>query len=324
MAATTPSIWQSLFGGGTVSTVDSVSTSATITALGAGFTAIISLIKKTLSQLTPDLAGLVDITPLTDALDQTTKVQAMCKNMTTDQCAVEQAHALAATNAAQLAFYNKALLASISNLQSALTTVQDRFNQIQGESAGNPGYKAASIIPQFQSLIASINGDITVLQTSEPYINPPANTDLSAALGSSSGSTRPDYALPSVGTKSGYLNELDTLNTTYDNLMGNPYDLNRLQRIFWSWVYGIFIPIFYYVLLAFCAVWGGVVLSNIYVEEMFVYTRVWYFVHGMIGFPLVLIYTLLPKCAPYWVSTIFPAYPLAAPSIKADPLVEGS
>jgi len=310
----TTSIFQTLFGGGKVSNTDALSTSATITAMSGTFTAMISSLKVALSQLKSSLVGLVDITPLTDALDKTVRLQAQCKNMTTEQCAAEQAHALAESNTAQIAFYTSALSASITTLQSALATVQARFSQIEAEAAGNPGYKAATLIPQFQELIASINGDITVLQNSVPYINPPASTDLSTALGSSSGSTRPDYTLPSVGTKAGYLNQLDTLNTTYDELMGNPYDINRLQRIFWSWAYGILIPIFYYIILIFCIVWGGVVLSNMYVNEMSVYTRAWYFIHGMIGFPAVLIYTLIPTCAPYWVSTIFPAYPRVRPS----------
>lgn len=298
----------SLFGGGAVSTTDTAATNLKIAGMSTTFNAMLTTSEGAISSLSPSLAGMVDTTELTGAMNKTKALQTQCQNLTPDQCSTKQAQALAETNAAQLNFYKNALAASITNLQAALTSVQNRFSQILSEAAQSPVYKASSIIPEFQALVANIQGDITVLQNSVPYINPPPSMDLSGALsGSSSGSKRPDYALPSVGTKGGYLTQLDQLNTKYDNLMGNPFDMKRIQRIFWAWVYNILIPVSYYTILLFCIVWGGVACSNLFATETFVGNRAWYFFHGMIGFPAVLVYTSI--FPPYWVSTIFPAYP---------------
>ena len=306
------SMFTSLFGGGGASALDTASTTLQISAMGTIFTGMISGLKSALSALTPDLAGLVDITPITDLLDQTSKLQTECKNMTTDQCATQQAQLAAEANTAQLEYYNNLLRQSIANLEAALTKVESRYAEIKAEQAVTVGYKAAPVVPKFEELIANIKGDITVLRTSVPYINPPANVTLSSALdsgsGSSSGSSRPDYAPPSVGTKTGYLNQLDQLNNTYDDLIGNVLDLNRRSRSFWTWMYTIFIPLLFYLVLIACMVLGGSIASNYFVKETFYMTRIVYFIYGFIFFPVPLFAAIVNP--PYWVSGVMPLYPL--------------
>ena len=41
-------------------------------------------------------------------------------------------------------------------------------------------------------------------------------------------------------------------------------------------------------------------------EQDFLAARIWYFIHGMIGFPAVLAWSLYKP--PYWVSGLFPLY----------------
>jgi hypothetical protein len=64
------------------------------------------------------------------------------------------------------------------------------------------------------------------------------------------------------------------------------------------------------------AVLGGIILSNAYVTETFVGIRLYYFVYGILFFPLSLIYGAWKP--PQWQSTLFPWFLRAEPDAKTS------
>jgi len=319
------STFSGLFGGGKVSDADTASSTSQITGLTTNFNLMKGGLTTSLSvadTLAPDLKDAVDLSQITTAMNETTKLQEVCKNMTPEQCAVKQAQLQADTDAAQLKFYKDTLAESITQLTEIGTDVQNRFSQIKTEKAQTVVFKGESIIPQFEALIASINGDIALLNASVPYINPTVDPSLPTSGSSGSGSSRPDYTLPVTGTKTGYQDQLDALNVSYGALMGRPTDMNQINTMIKKWFIKVFVPIAFYVSIAFAAVVGGIVCSNLFAEEKSLYNRIYYFVYGMLGFPFALVYCMM--FPPLWVSTIIPAYGrLSATDITPTPaLVE--
>jgi len=51
-------------------------------------------------------------------------------------------------------------------------------------------------------------------------------------------------------------------------------------------------------------------------EKDFLLARIWYFIHGMIGFPGVILYSLVKP--PFWVSGIFPWRALVKEDLISD------
>lgn len=303
------STFAALFGGGKVADADTASATSQIAGLTTNFNLMKGGLTTSLSvadTLAPDLKDAVDLSQITTAMDNTTKLQEVCKNMTTEQCAIEQARLQAETDAAQLKFYKDTLAESITQLTAIGTDVQNRLSQIKIEKGQTAVFKGESIIPQFEALITSINGDIALLQASVPYINPTVDPSVPASGSSGSGSSRPEYTLPVTGTKSGYQEQLDALNISYGSLMGRPIDTDQVQTLVYKWFVKVFVPMAFYMSIALGAVVGGIVCSNLFAEEKSLYNRIYYFVYGMLGFPFALAYCML--FPPLWVSTIIPIY----------------
>ena len=310
------SVYTSLFGGGATPAADTAAVTSQVAGLSSNFntmTGTLSSSLSTASALSPDIAGMVNTSALTNALQDTQNLQEMCKNLSPADCATKQAQQQAAADAAQLKFYRDTLDASIKTYTDVLTTVKAQQASLQMEkdsalAAGTLVFKGDSIFPLYADLISRINTDISQFQASVPYLIPSTTTS-----GSSSGSAKPPYELPSAtSTVADYTAENDALIFKYDQMMGNPYDTKRMERSGERWLTQKFIPIAFLMTLVVSVIWGGIVLSNIYVEaeKDFIGTRVWYFIHGMLGFPAVLAYSLISP--PFWVSGIFPWTPRKA------------
>lgn len=307
------SVFTSLFGGGATPAADTAAVTSQVAGLSSNFntlTGTLSSSLSTASALSPDIAGMVNTSALTNALQDVQNLQEICKNLSPADCATRQAQQQAAADAAQLKFYRDTLAASIKTYTEVLTVVKTQEANLQKEkdsalAAGALVFKGDSIFPLYTELITRINADINLFETSEPYLVPNTTTS-----GSSSGPAKPPYHLPSAKTSvADYNMENDALIMQYDKLMGNPYDTKRMERSGGRWLTRKFIPIAFYMTLVVAVFWGGIVLSNIYVEaeKDFIGTRIWYFIHGMLGFPAVLAYSLISP--PYWVSGIFPWSP---------------
>jgi len=267
--------------------------------------------------LSPDLKNVVDTSAITNAMDQTTKIQELCKGLSTDECANKQAQLQADNDIAQLKFYNDTLAASVKQLSDVRVAVQAKFDEINKAKASAAVFKGDEMIPQFQELLSRIDGDILVLKKSVPYINPPESTSVLSSGSSGSNSTRPDYVLPTTGTKSGYESELDLLRIKYNSLMGIATSPDDMTISLQKWAKYTLIPIAFYISVAFAAVLGGIVCANIFIEEESLYVRLYYFVYGMLGFPAVLMYAAVKP--PFWNSNI-PIYPrLTAADTSAHP-----
>ena len=307
------SVFTNLFGGGATPAADTAAVTSQVAGLSSNFNTMTGTLTSSLSTasaLSPDIAGMVNTSALTNALQDAQNLQEMCKNLSPADCATKQAQQQAAADAAQLKFYKDALAASVTTYTDVLTAVKAQQANLQKEkdtalAAGALVFKGDSIFPLYTDLITRINTDISLFTTSVPYILPSTATS-----GSSSGSAKPPYQLPTAqSTASDYSMENDALILNYDQLMGNPYDTGRMQRSGERWLMRKFIPIAFFMTLTVAVIWGGIVLSNMYVEaeKDFIGTRVWYFIHGMLGFPAVLAYSLISP--PFWVSGIFPWTP---------------
>jgi hypothetical protein len=268
--------------------------------------------------MSPDLKNIVDTSKLTDALGQTDKLTEMCKNLSTEDCAKKQIQQQAENEAAQLKFYKDTLTASIKTLSDARVPIQTKLDAIvqKGVTTNGKVVLGSEMISQYESLLSRIDGDIVVLRASVPYINPTASTSV---LGSSSGlgSTRPDYVLPTVGTASSYTGEFELLNIQYNSATGVPISAEDVNAQGKRIIKNIVIPVLFYLSLAFAAFVGGMALSNFFIEEKSVYTRLYYFFWGALGFPASLLYFAMYP--PFWVS-ILPIYPRLIPDdISAIP-----
>jgi len=317
-APAAPSVFSSLFGGGAVAPTDTSKATADIANLNSSFTGISSTLTSSISTataLSPELKGMVDTSSLTAALDSTKNLQEMCKGLSTDECAKKQAQLQADTDAAQLKFFKDTLAAQVTNLTKVRTKIQAQYDEIKAEKekalkGGALVFKGDSVFPKYDELLTKINTDIQTLESSIPYVVPSTEgfQNLTSS-GSVAVPVRPPYQLPIMTPASDYDLEHETILASYNALVGNPYDLNRIMRNLRTFIAKSFIPIAFYFTLALSVVWGGIVCSNMYLEpeKDFLLGRVWYFIHGMIGFPLVLGYSLLKP--PYWVSGIFPWYP---------------
>ena len=62
----------------------------------------------------------------------------------------------------------------------------------------------------------------------------------------------------------------------------------------------------YYILLFICALFGGIIMSNVYINETFLPIRVYYFFYGTAFFPVSLLYGIVNP--PEWNATLFPVY----------------
>jgi hypothetical protein len=253
-----------------------------------------------LNTLSPDLKDVVDTSVITNAMDQTTALQEVCKNLSTEECAAKQARQQAENDAAQLKFYQDTLAASITKLRGVRTLAQTRLDDMLRAKGSSPAFKGESILPQVEAVISRIDGDIKVLEKSVPYINPPVSTSLLGS--SSSGSTRPDYSLPVTQSAVSYKTELDALNLQYKNLMGIQITEAEARETFVFWAKNTFIPILFYCSLAYAALIGGITCANMYTEEKSLLNRLYYFFYGMLGSPAVLAYCAINP--PFWTSIV--------------------
>jgi hypothetical protein len=311
-----PSIFQSLFGGGAIAATDTKKATDDIASINAQFTGMSSTLTSSMSMATslaPELKDVVDTSALTSSLDSIKNLQSACKEgMSPEECATKQAQLQADTDAAQLKFFNDTLLAQTQLLIKQRDKIQNQYDTIKGEKTeslkkGALVFKGEPVLEKYEKLLAKINADILKLNNSKPYVVP-TNSKQGVATSSTSTSTPviAPYELPSVTAAGEYDLELERLIYEYDTLIGNPYDLNRVSRNTKTFFYRYLIPILFYTVLGLSILWGGIVCANMYVdsEKDFLFARIWYFIHGMIGFPGVILYSIVKP--PFWVSGIFP------------------
>jgi len=323
-----PSVFQSMFGGGAVAATDTKKATDDIASVNAQFTGMTTTLTSSMSMattLSPELKDMVDTSALTSALDSTKNLQSACKEgMSPEECATKQAQLQADTDAAQLKFFNDTLIAQTQLLIKQRDKIQNQYETIKGEKTeslkkGALVFKGESILEKYDTLLAKINADILKLNNSKPYVVPTNSTEQFARSGTS-GSTPviAPYELPTVTAAADYDLELEGLIYEYDTLIGNPYDLNRVSRNTKTFFYRYLIPILFYTVLGISILWGGIVCANMYVdnEKDFLFARIWYFIHGMIGFPGVILYSIVKP--PFWVSGIFPWRALGKEDLISD------
>jgi hypothetical protein len=253
--------------------------------------------------------------------------------MSTDECAKKQAQLQADTDAAQLKFFQDALVAQIKELTTERDTIQAQYDKIKAEKeaalkGGALVFKGEAVFPKYDSLLLQINADITSLENSKPYIVP--STEGFQNSGSESNTApkinviQEPYQLPTVKMAGEYKDQHETILIEYDTLIGNPYDYNRVMRSFGSFIFRMLVPIAFYVSFIFIAVWGGVMASNMCIEAEadFLFGRIWYFLYGILLFPLIVGASILKP--PFWVSGIFPLYPRTAKLVKTVATVANS
>jgi len=73
----------------------------------------------------------------------------------------------------------------------------------------------------------------------------------------------------------------------------------------------------YYIILLVTMIFGGVILSNVYINEKYLPIRLYYFFYGIIFFPASLAYGIINP--PVWSATLFPLFQIAGP----QPFVQG-
>ena len=341
MAAATPSIFSTIFGAPAApSAADTKAATAEISGLSSTFSGMTSSLTSSVSAataLSPDLKGMIDTSALTSAVDATKNLQEMCKGLSTADCAKKQAQLKADSDAVQLKFFNDALAAQLKKLTKQRDKIQAQYDKIKEEKTaalakGALVFKGEEIFPQYDDLLNRINADIATVENSKPYLldseegfQDGSATDSGSAADPTSVTVpvvKPPYALPAVASALEYDLELDQIIAVYDSLIGNPFDQSSIIRRVTNFFKVYLIPIGFYVFLALIMIWSGIVCANIYLplEKRSLITRLWYFFHGMLLFPGVIPYSLIYP--PYWVSGIFPWYPLTeAGSIAAAPVV---
>jgi hypothetical protein len=250
--------------------------------------------------------------------------------MSTDECAKKQAQLQADTDAAQLKFFQDTLVAQIGELTAERDKINTQYDKIKKEKEaalknGTLVFKGEAVFAKYDSLLSQINADITTLRNSKPYVVP--STEGFQNSGSASVKTKivqDPYKLPSVKMAGDYAAEHETILINYDSLIGNPYDYNRVMRSFGTFIFRMLVPIAFYVSLIFIAVWGGIMASNMCIEAEadFLLGRIWYFVYGIIFFPIIIFVSIMKP--PFWVSGIFPLYPRTAKLLKTVATVANS
>jgi hypothetical protein len=223
------------------------------------------------------------------------------------------------------------LLAQITELRKERDTIQAQYDKIKKEKeaalkGGALVFKGEEVFPKYDSLLSQINADITSLENSKPYVVP--STEGFQNSGSKTAPKikviQPPYEPPTVKMAGDYSAEHEKLLINYDSLIGNPYDYNRVMRSFGIFIFRMLVPIAFYVSLVFIAVWGGVMASNMCIEAEadFLLGRIWYFVYGVLLFPIIVGVSILKP--PFWVSGFFPLYPRTAKVVKTIATVANS
>lgn len=107
------------------------------------------------------------------------------------------------------------------------------------------------------------------------------------------------------------LEELEALNIQKENEEDKTFNMKRvfarIMKQAKKWMYIL--------LLVWGALLGGIVLSNVYAEEAFWGTKLFYFVYGVGFFPLSLLWGVARP--PVWQATIFPASARSAPDTSS-------
>jgi hypothetical protein len=74
--------------------------------------------------------------------------------------------------------------------------------------------------------------------------------------------------------------------------------------------------VLYYVILSLSVLFGGIIVSNMYVQEDFWAGRLYYFVYGMAFFPIALLVGMFRP--PPWLATIMPFYDISRDGPKSE------
>ena len=253
--------------------------------------------------------------------------------MSTDECAKKQAQLQADSDAVQLKFFQDMLLAQITELRKERDTIQAQYDKIKQEKdaalkGGAIVFKGEPIFAKYDSLLSQINADIATLQNSKPYIVPSTEGFQNSGSASKTAAKikviQEPYKPPTVKMAGEYKDQHETVLIDYDTLFGNPYDYNRVMRSIGSFIFRMLVPIAFYVSFIFIAVWGGVMASNMCIEAEadFLFGRIWYFLYGILLFPVIVGASILKP--PFWVSGLFPLYPRTAKLVKTVATVANS
>ena len=320
-----PSVFQSLFGGGAAAATDTASATSGIAQITTQFSSLTSGLTNTLSLLSlkPELKSMIDMTGITGALNNIKELQQMCSmgDLSTGECAKKLAYLEAQSDAAKLKVFNDVLANQTKKLTKMRDNIKIEYDSAKAESdaaiqKGALVFKGASALDKISKLLTEINADIEKLKNSVPYVVPSKSAEEIAS--SASTLVKPPYELPSVKSTAEYKRELTNILNELDTALNNPFNYNRMIRTAKEFSYTYFIPVSFYVVLVISIILGGILCGNMSIgyEEDFLLARVWYFVHGMIGFVPIMIYSLIYP--PYWVSGIFPLTPLTIKDITYE------
>jgi hypothetical protein len=188
---------------------------------------------------------------------------------------------------------------TVSSTTAIYKTIQARVDVVAADRT-----TSADLLKQYRDLLTDVSGSLTLLLSS-----PPLYTTTTSGSGSS-----PAYVIPTVPSSTSYQDQLDGLDGQKEIEEGDEPSFTRLFRRFKSWVYIYLYPPLFVLLIIILMILGGVIMSNIYapLEQTYLPHRIFYFVYGALGFPLSIMYSCVYP--PFWVSTLFPAYPRIAPT----------
>ena len=165
---------------------------------------------------------------------------------------------------------------AIDGLTTASTTVQTQLSSAEASKA------PADILTEYTKLKTDLTDALTKVKAMP-------RLDLSGGI--------PTYPSPDE-----FLSRLETIDGKLETALNKEFNWKRFSMLVGRWI-------------AFCtaitacifgAYLGGTILSNAYASDPFWGIRFFYFVYGIVFFPLVVIYGTVKT--PYWVSTLCPIY----------------
>jgi hypothetical protein len=169
-----------------------------------------------------------------------------------------------------------AIEAELGILQASITANTD---------IGATGQRALAV-SELRSRVAEVNADVnTSAAIKKGYTDFSATVDLSGGM-----------------TASAIRGTLSSMDSAARTERYKDFIFTRMLAFSTS----IAFEILYYVILSLSVLFGGIIISNMYIQEDFWAGRLYYFVYGMAFFPISLLVGIIRP--PPWLATIMPFY----------------
>jgi hypothetical protein len=177
----------------------------------------------------------------------------------------------------------------VTELNTFKTAAQATIKPILANKGTSQATKTAA-----NTLITNVNSAISTIQHT------------AFTRGSGSGTHPMIYTRPNVPTVATFTQQLTAVQDMYDADTNNtPAMLNRYGMYYWTtYVW----PVIFIVTFFVCMVVGGIVASNSYlpVELYSPYNRAYYFIYGMLFFPIPMIMNIVKPTE--WYATVCPLF----------------